>query len=82
MDVAEAEVATLADLEGIEADKAQAILQAAQDYVSEQAAAEADNQESADTPDGAAGQTDSPQEALLNQATARSDSTQTASEEV
>lgn len=87
-DVAEADTATLAELEGIETDKAQAILHAAQDYVAEQAAAEAENQESSDAPDKmgdgsvdgqAAGQTDGPQEALLTQATAR---VETASEEV
>ncbi len=52
-DVAEADTATLAEFEGIEADKAPAILQAAQDYVAEQAAAEAEDQGLSDAPDGA-----------------------------
>jgi N utilization substance protein A len=90
-DVAEADTATLSELEGIEADKAQTILHAAQDYVAEQAAAEAENQESSDAPDGvgdgpadgqATGQTDGPQEALLTQTTAGVESSETASEEV
>ncbi|MCE2485525.1 MAG: transcription termination/antitermination protein NusA [Desulfurellaceae bacterium] len=81
-DVAEADEATLAELEGIEADKAQAILQAAQDYVDEQAAAEADPQEPVDTPDGPAGQTGSPQSALVGQAATGVDGAQAASEEV
>ncbi len=82
-DVAEADTAALAELEGIAADKATAILQAAQDCVADQAAAEAENQESSDAPDGVRdGPADRLQEALLPQATDGAESTQTAAEEL